>query len=374
MKVLMQSRVSLFKVLGGDTIQILKTKEYLEKLGIKVDISTELQPNLKEYDLVHLFNLIRPQEIYLQAKNAKSQGKKVILSPIYVLYTEYDRKGREGLAKLSANLLSSGQIEYLKVLGRAVENREFHRGTLIFLMNGYRRLQKKILNLVDFLLPNSHSEMNRIIEDFGLKNFPYLVVPNAVGKDLFRNKDIKINKELEKFRNCVLCVARIEGCKNQLNVVRAIKKLPYTLVLVGKVAPNHKGYFAHIKKEVTKNVYLLGERDSFFLSQLYSLAKVHVLASWFETTGLSSLEAGIMGCNLVITDKGDTKEYFSDYAYYCEPDSVESIIQAIIKAYESPVNPELREYILENFTWEKTAEKTLGAYQSIIRQKVELFR
>jgi len=367
MKVLMQSRVSLFKVPGGDTIQMLKTKEYLEKLGIEVDVSTELEPDLKGYDIIHLFNLIRPQEIYLQAKNAKSQGKKVVLSPIYVLYTEYDRKGREGLTKLLANILSSDQIEYLKVLGRAVKNREFHRGTLVFLMNGYRRLQKKILNLTDFLLPNSQSEMNRIVKDFELEDPLHLVVPNAVDKDLFRNNSTRINKKLEKFKDCVLCVGRIEGLKNQLNVVRAMKKLPYNLVLVGKVAPNHKGYFALIKKEATKNVYLLGERNSSILSQLYSLAKVHVLASWFETTGLSSLEAGIMGCNLVITDKGDTKEYFGDYAFYCEPHSVKSIREAIIRAYKNPVNPELKKRILSNFIWEKTAKKTLEAYKKVLQ-------
>jgi len=361
----MQSRVSLFKVPGGDTIQILKTKEYLEKLGIKVDISTELQPDLKKYNLVHFFNLIRPQEIYLQARNAKKQGKKVVLSPIYVVYTEYDTKGRKGLFKLLANLCSSGQIEYLKVLARAVRNREFHRGTLIFLMNGYRKLQKKILDLVDFLLPNSQSEMNRIIEDFNLKHFPYLIVPNAVDRGLFKN-NIRIDRELEELKDCVLCVARIEGSKNQLNVVKALKNLPYRLVLIGGIAPNHKQYFDQIKREATRNVYILDRVAHYLLPQFYALAKVHVLASWFETTGLSSLEAGIMDCNLVITEKGDTIEYFRDYAYYCEPDSVQSIKQAIIKAYESPVNPELKKHILNNFTWEKTAKKTLEAYEKVL--------
>jgi len=372
MKILMQSRVNLFKVPGGDTVLMLKTKECLQKLGIEVDISVELEPDLKGYDIVHLFNLIRPQEIYLQAKNAKSQGKKVVLSPIYHLYTEYDRKGREGLARFLANLLKSNQIEYLKVLVRAIKNQEFHRGTLTLFMRGYGKLQDKILNLVDLLLPDSQSQMNRITKNFKLKDFPHIIVPNAVDKDLFNYGDIKISRELEKFRDCVLCVARIEGPKNQLNVVRAIKKLRYNLVLVGKVAPNHKGYFAKIKREIARNVYLLGGVDSFLLPQLYSLAKIHVLASWFETTGLSSLEAGIMGCNLVITNRGDTKEYFGDYAYYCEPDSVDSIRQAIIKAYKSPANPKLREHILNHFTWEKTAEKTLEGYKKLLSKGKKL--
>ena len=39
MNVLFQSRKTLYSVPGGDTTQIMKTKEYLEKLGLKVDVS-----------------------------------------------------------------------------------------------------------------------------------------------------------------------------------------------------------------------------------------------------------------------------------------------------------------------------------------------
>jgi glycosyltransferase involved in cell wall biosynthesis len=75
------------------------------------------------------------------------------------------------------------------------------------------------------------------------------------------------------------------------------------------------------------------------------------------------LEAAAMGCNLVITNKGDTRDYFGNYAYYCEPGSIKSTRAAIIRACESPVDPLLREHILQNFTWEKTAEKTLEGYK-----------
>jgi len=370
MKVLMQSRTTLFSVPGGDTIQILKTKEYLEKLGIEVDISTELEPSLEEYDLVHIFNLIRPQELYLQAKNAKRQRKKLVLSPIYVSYMDYDRVGSKGLRKILANILNPSQMEYLKIIARAIKNSEFHKGTINVIVKGYKKLQKNILNLTDIILPNSKSEMNRISREFGVRDLVFVIVPNGVDLNLFGNMHPEIkNKDLEKFKDCVLCVARIEGPKNQLNLVRAMMNLPYKLVLVGAVAPNHKAYFGKIKKEASKakNIYLLGEIEYSLLHQLYKLAKVHVLASWFETTGLSSLEAGIMGCNLVITDKGDTREYFRDYAIYCDPDSIESIQEAVVKAYESPFNPKLRELILRNFTWEKTAIKTLEAYNKILR-------
>ncbi len=367
----MQSRVSLFKVPGGDTIQMLKTKEYLEKLGIKVDISTELEPDLKEYDLVHLFNIIRPQEVYLQANNAKKQGKQVILSPIYVSYIEYLRNDSVVFIKILSNLLKPSQIEYLKIIARAIINKEFHRGTQSLIIKGYRRLQKKILNLTDIMLPNSQSEINRLRKDIGI-NIPdnrIIKVPNAIDREIFNYNNIfnfKIPDNLMKYKNCILCVARIEGRKNQLNLVKAVNNLPNKVVLIGKPAPNHIKYYKKIKQEAGDNVIFIGEIKHEDLPLYYFLAKVHVLPSWFETTGLSSLEAAAMGCNIVITKKGDTEEYFKDYAFYCEPDNIYSIRDAIINAYNTSLNENFREYVLQNYTWEKTAQKTLKAYEKLL--------
>ncbi len=364
MRILMQSRVSLFQTPGGDTIQILKTKEALEGKGVQVALSLESTPDLAGYDLVHVFNLTRPQDLYLQVRNAKRAGRKVAFSTIYVYYSEYERKARMGAGKLIARALRPHQLEYLKVLARALKNREFTRGTLHLLSQGYRRSQVTVLREADVCLPNSRSEMARIVQDFPLPTYPpHVVVPNGVDPQIFDPDRGEVSPEVEKFRDCVLCVARIEGLKNQLNLVRAMRGLPYPLVLIGKPAPNHLDYFARIKQEAGPNTHLLGPVEHHLLPQFYKMAKVHALISWIETTGLSSLEAGVMGCNLVITEKGDTRDYFGDYAYYCEPDSVDSIRQALLEAYQAPVNPGLRQHILANFTWERAAEKTLDGYR-----------
>ena len=154
MKVLFQSRKTLFTAPGGDTTQILKTKEYLEKLGVTVDISLDLTPDVSAYDIVHVFNLMRPQELYLQVKNAKKYGKKVALSTIYGPYEEYEKKARGGILQVMNNLLSITQIEYLKVIARAVLNCEFSKGTAIYLLNGHKRLQRKIIKISLFLREN----------------------------------------------------------------------------------------------------------------------------------------------------------------------------------------------------------------------------
>jgi glycosyltransferase involved in cell wall biosynthesis len=104
------------------------------------------------------------------------------------------------------------------------------------------------------------------------------------------------------------------------------------------------------------------------LIPVYQNARVHVLASWFETPGLVSLEAALAGCAVVTTDRGSPREYFGDLARYCRPDSIGSIRCAVEQAWEEGPTPGLREHVLNNFTWETVAKRTLDAYQLALSQ------
>jgi glycosyltransferase involved in cell wall biosynthesis len=96
----------------------------------------------------------------------------------------------------------------------------------------------------------------------------------------------------------------------------------------------------------------------------YHFAKVGISASWFETTGLTSLEALFCGTNAVAS--GDrAKEYLGDLAEYCCPESVNSIKEAIKKAYyaKAPIIPkEMREL----YTWKKAAQETAEVYRKFL--------
>lgn len=363
MKVLFQTRTNLFEAPGGDMVQMLKTKEFLEKTGIQVDISLDFEPNLEGYDLVHLFNLMEPQDIYLQLKNAQRQNKKVVLSTIYGLYTEFERKARGGLFQKIANFLSPYQIVYIKTLVKHYKEKRMHKGVLQMLYKGHYGLMKEIVDNTSVFLPNSDSEMKRVATEFKLNNPKYVSIPNAIDKSVFTDTDDNQTNPFLKHKDCILCAARIEGRKSTLNLVRAVKNTKYQLVLVGKESQNQKEYVNQVHLEAGKNVTFLGAISHEELKKLYQVCKVHALVSWMETPGLSSLEAAAMGKNIVVTTKGDTYDYFEDYAFYCEPDDIESIKKAITKAYDSPINPKLKQKILEKYTWEQTAIETLKAYE-----------
>ncbi|TRW22147.1 glycosyltransferase family 4 protein [Flavobacterium zepuense] len=367
MKVLFQSRANLYTAPGGDLVQMEKTKKYLEKEGVIVDISLEPEPDLTGYDLVHLFNLMEPQDIYIQLKNAQKQNKKVVLSTIYGLYTEFERKARGGLFQYVANVLSPYQIGYLKTIIKYVAEGRMHKGVYKMLFKGYYGMMKEIVDNTSVFLPNSDSEMLRVAKEFKLKGYNYFNVPNAIDKEVFTDDTTVLDNEFSQYKDCILCAARIEGRKSTLTLVQAVKDSPYQLVLVGKESANQKKYVEQVHAAAGSNVHFLGIMPHEQLKKLYKAAKVHALVSWMETPGLSSLEAAAMGCNIVVTKKGDTEDYFKDYAYYCEPDNVASIRKAIDEAYAAPFNPELKERILENYIWEKTASQTIKGYELALR-------
>jgi glycosyltransferase involved in cell wall biosynthesis len=75
-----------------------------------------------------------------------------------------------------------------------------------------------------------------------------------------------------------------------------------------------------------------------------------------------------MGCNIVITEKGDTREYFENYGFYCDPNSPASIFAAVEKAASASFSEQLRETIYSKNTWPRAAELTKKVYHSVLRR------
>ena len=370
MKVLIQSRENFFEMPGGDTVQILKTKEQLEKLGVQVDISLELEPDLSAYDIIHLTNITRVNETYIQLKNAKKQGKPVVLSTIFWPMEEFEKKGQHGLRKALSRLLSINQIERLKVLIRGIKNYKiWNKSTRSLLTVGYLNMQRYVIEQADLFLPNAELEMKKLNETFSVNKQNYIVVPNAIDANIASNYlNMVDDDEFNEFKDATVCVGRIEARKNQLALVQALEGSPYKLVLVGQVSDNFKQYFAEIKKYIDRNenFFYIERIDNEKLYKLFKKCRVSALPSWLDTPGLVSLEAGVMGCNLAVSEIGTTKEYFGENAFYCVPDDVESIRTAIDQAFKKNNNGCLQQKILENYTWEIAAQQTLKGYEKVL--------
>lgn len=360
MKVAFITRLNLYKIAGGDTVQIEQTARKLINLGVEVDIlrSVDVIP-YEKYDLLHFFGIPRPADMIYHSKRAKIP---FVVSTIYCTYGDYYKYNRKGIGAIFAHL-SSDSMEYFKTIARWLVGKD-HRPNIKYFLTGQRKTIIEVLETANFVLPNSQSELNRLKETY-TGNVKSLVVTNGINPEKF-----PYNPDIQKDDRLVICVGRIENRKNQLNLIKALNNTQYKLVLIGAPSANQLDYYQQCVATAAPNITFLNRVPHEDLVKYYQLAKVHVLASWFETTGLSSLEAAIMRCNLVITEKGDTREYFGNDAFYCDPENPDSIKAAVERASEAIFNERLAEKIHTSHTWEKAAEQTLSAYEllGIVKQ------
>ena len=362
-RILMISRSTLFSSPGGDTVQIINTAKYLEKLpNIKVDIKLANEDiDYSSYDLMHIFNITRPNDFL---HHVKKSNLPFVISTIYVDYSEFEKKARKGFIKILSHLFSSETLEYIKNLARIIKKQE-KLLDLSYIWKGQKNSIKYLIKKSSLLLPNSQSEYSRVEKNFNQIQ-KYHVIPNAIDTDVFNET---VNDSNEVYRDSIICVGRIEGRKNQLNLIKAVNETNFKLFIIGKKSPNQISYYEECKTEASKNknIEFIDHIEQSELAEIMRAAKIHALISWFETTGLVSLEAAYLGCNLVITNRGDQVEYFGDNVEYCEPDDIKSIVEALEKAYIREFNYTLKEKIKNEYTWEQTALKTYEAYQEVLK-------
>jgi glycosyltransferase involved in cell wall biosynthesis len=346
----------MFSVKGGDTVQAVKTADELKKIGVTTEVfrACDTIPYDK-FDLLHFFNIIRPADHLYHIRKSK---KPYVISTIYLQYDSFDRHGRGKLHRTLFGLLGESRSEHLKNLYRFIKKQDRFISKEYLL--GHKRAMKKILKGASIILPNSHSEYTRIVRDMNYKG-EYHVVPNGVDGNIFTEIPKNIVRE-----DKIICVAQIFGMKNQHALIVASEKLNVPLEIIGNPPPNHTGYYDYCKKMSGKNVKFYSFLPQEELVEHYAGAKVHALPSWFETTGLSTLEAGAMDCNLVVGSGGDTKDYFKDFAWFCEPDDQESIEKALSQALAAPNTNTMRKTVLEKYTWKRAAEATYEAYQKVL--------
>jgi glycosyltransferase involved in cell wall biosynthesis len=343
----------MYTVPGGDTVQAVQTARALASIGVKADILLSNQTiAYDKYDLLHFFNITSPADILYHSQKTK---KPFVVSTILCNYSEYDKNQRKGITSL-LSYLPQNTVEYLKTTARWLLGRD-NLASRDYLWKGQRKSILEVLAKTAMILPNSRSEAVRVTRAYPPK-VNCNIITNGTDPVLFR-----YDPSVKKDDLLVICVARIEGIKNQYNLIKALNNTPFTLLLIGAAAPNQMDYYRKCREIAATNIKFINHIPQYELVNHYQRAKVHVLPSWFETTGLSSIEAAVMGCNIVITDKGDTVEYFGQDAFYCDASNPANILEAIQKASAAPGPTKLRDRILTQHTWKQAAIQTLKAYQ-----------
>jgi glycosyltransferase involved in cell wall biosynthesis len=233
-------------------------------------------------------------------------------------------------------------------------------------------MQREVLEMSDMVLVQTVREAEDLKRTFDI-DITWEKVLNGVGRVYIEAKEFE---KAFKFDNYIICVGRVEPRKNQISIIEAVKRLREEtsldthLVLVGKMSVVKHFEYNQLMKECFKKYDWIHHINGVPYEELpsyYHYAKVCVSASWFETTGLTSLEALYCGTNAVASGLR-AKEYLGGYASFCMPDSIDSIKNAIKKEYFAP-RPSIDEKIREEYTWENAAKRTLEVYKKVLKTK-----
>jgi len=351
---------------GGDLVQIEQTIRHLQKYRVDVEVKELASTwSASEYDIVHFFHL--PMIEYWAVRETHKHQRPVVISPIF-----WDTTA----SWFAESVVSSVKWRVVShLLGKNWSGKAYVWWQHIKRPFGQKwKEQRLILESADFVLPNSRMELMHLANYFLLSVNSLaprtLVVPNGVDTSLFANSPSAREEFYAKYGLCdfVLEVARIELVKGQLELIKALRDVPVPLVFIGRDSPYEPKYALKCREagHARGNTFFLGYIPHHELPSAYAASLVHVLPSWRETPGLSTLEAAAMGCKVVSTSIGSAREYLGDMAWYCRPDDVNSIRQSVVQALQAPPSDELRKHVLKNFTWEKAAELTHKAYVQVL--------
>lgn len=340
-------------------VRLRKTRHELLKLGVSVEYSDSLTADLRKFDLVHVWQSMHPDS-FRQGANARQQEVPYVVSPIV---HDFDRMGLYNSAGLPWRLLKSavGGQAGLRMYKAWIEFRKH--------ANEHWQEAQKLMAGSALLVPTSHYEAGFIESRYGVARGSVKVVPNALDADVFQNAKSKRFSKEHGLENFVLIVARVELCKNHLNLVRALAGTGRELVAIGSV--KERAYFRRCRETAGRlgvPFHHVKHVKQDVVADAMAAAAVHVLPSWTETTGQTSLQAAAAGCPVVVTVESPWQEYFGKRITVCKPESPASIREAIGRAENQPLSyrHSLARRMHDRFTWERAGRETLAAYRKAL--------
>lgn len=183
---------------------------------------------------------------------------------------------------------------------------------------------KKASQNADLIIAISQQTKDDIINFMNIKPEKIKVIYQGCQEDFKKNYTVEEKEEVSKKfglpKNFVLNVGTIEERKNALLIVKAIKDIDTTLVIVGKETAYTKKIYAYIEEnKIEHKVLFLKQLTSKELAIVYQLAKIFVYPSIFEGFGIPIIEALFSKTPVITTKTGVFPEAGGPQSAYIDP-------------------------------------------------------
>lgn len=240
------------------------------------------------------------------------------------------------------------------------------------------------VRIADAIITISESTKRDILRLFQYDHKRIHVTPLSVDQKFrpahSKSETARVREKYSLPRQFILYVGTIEPRKNVSGTAKAYSMLPpelrkkYPLIIAGS-----KGWYAEsILDEIhalgiSDDIRLTGFVDDRDLPTLMAMAELFVFPSLYEGFGYPVLEAMASGVPVITSTSSSLPEVIGDAGILVEPDDLKGISNAMRKILRNPrFRRSLRNKGLKRarqFSWEKTARRTLEVFESVYRGK-----
>lgn len=278
-----------FAKIGGCQMQLLSWKEVLVRSGFNVNFSMDVSKS----KLIHFFPIENPT--ILNQLRLRSKAKSIVSTNYWSKNNYYNL----ALKRISLELPSTIKKNLSKIMSYS---------------NRY-----ELFNSCDRIIANTKKESELLCYEYGINNNKISIIPNTV-KDVFLNTDISSSKITTN--PYLLTIASIDPRKNQHLVAAIAKRMKYDYRIYGPVYD--ESYLNYVLKIGGGYVHYCGTlvHGSKEMLNVLDSSSLYILPSWWETPGISAMEAAVRGKPIIVTEIGGAREYFGDYAQYTNGQSL----------------------------------------------------
>ena len=250
----------------------------------------------------------------------------------------------------------------------------------------YRTRIKKALSRVDCIIAASEY-IRKDLEESGISCSNIQVIYNGINHSLFYpgssiasdSNSVDLKPFAIKKPYLLYASRMVDDRKKHLELIRAFTlfkertHLPHRLVLAG----SEGDYGSIVHKEAgastaSSDIFITGYFPHDHFPDLYHNADACIFPSITEGVGLSVMESMACGLPVACSSAGALHEIAGENALYFDSDNIEEFASAIERIV---TDTELRSRLSDggidcakNFSWQKTAEKTVALLSSICKK------
>jgi MMP alpha-(1->4)-mannosyltransferase len=232
-------------------------------------------------------------------------------------------------------------------------------------------MQKRVAKKLSCIITVSKSSKKDIAREFKIPESRFKTIPIGIDTDHFYPVET-IKKQPNRIIVTNSADTPLKGLYHLLFAIKGVlKRQPVKLVVIGSPKKNG-GIEKLIKKlEIGQCVEFTGRIDQDLFVREYAKASIAVVPSLYEGFGLPVGEAMACRIPVICTTGGALPEVAGDAAKLVPPGDAKAMEEAILELLNDASQREMLaqkgyERVLKEFTWEKTAIKTIEAYRQVI--------